>query len=139
MPQPFTTTVVGSLPKPAWLYQQRPLAGPGTDHHGSGADWNFEAELLAQAQDDATRLAIHIQEAAGLDIISDGEQRRKSTSPTSQTVSLVSTTKRWQRNGSAMVGVWPKWGAVSVRSDGPGRLRSTTCVSCCPRRPAPLR
>ena len=78
MPQPFTTTVVGSLPKPAWLYQQRPLAGAGTDHHGSGADWNFDAELLAQAQDDATRLAIHVQEAAGLDIISDGEQRRKS-------------------------------------------------------------
>ena len=78
MPQPFTTTVVGSLPKPAWLYQQRPLAGPGTDHHGSGADWNFEGDLLAQAQDDATRLAIHIQESAGIDIISDGEQRRKS-------------------------------------------------------------
>ena len=78
MPEAFTTTVVGSLPKPAWLYQQRPLAGPGTDHHGSGADWNFEGELLAQAQDDATRLAIHTQEAAGIDIISDGEQRRKS-------------------------------------------------------------
>jgi 5-methyltetrahydropteroyltriglutamate--homocysteine methyltransferase len=78
MPQPFTTTVVGSLPKPAWLYQQRPLAGPGTDHHGSGADWNFEGELLERAQDDATRLAIHTQESAGIDIISDGEQRRKS-------------------------------------------------------------
>lgn len=38
MPPPFTTTVVGSLPKPAWLYQQRPLAGPGTNHHGSGAE-----------------------------------------------------------------------------------------------------
>ena len=78
MPEPFTTTVVGSMPKPAWLYQQRPLAGPGTDHHGSGADWNFEGELLAQAQDDATRLAIQAQESAGIDIISDGEQRRKS-------------------------------------------------------------
>ena len=76
--QPFTTTVVGSLPKPAWLYQQRPLAGPGTDHHGSGADWNFEGDLLAQAQDDATRLAIYVQESAGIDIVSDGEQRRKS-------------------------------------------------------------
>ena len=78
MPEPFTTTVVGSLPKPAWLYQQRPLAGPGTDHHGSGADWMFQDDLLAQAQDDATRLAIHLQESAGIDIISDGEQRRKS-------------------------------------------------------------
>ena len=78
MPQIFATTVVGSLPKPAWLYQQRPLAGPGTDHHGSGADWNFEGDLLTQAQDDATRLAIYIQESAGIEIISDGEQRRKS-------------------------------------------------------------
>ena len=78
MPEPFVTTVVGSMPKPAWLYQQQPLAGPGTDHHGSGADWNFDGELLVQAQDDATRLAIHAQESAGLDIISDGEQRRKS-------------------------------------------------------------
>ena len=78
MPDAFTTTVVGSLPKPPWLYQQSPLAGPGTDHHGGGADWQFEGELLAQAQDDATRLAIHTQEAAGIDIISDGEQRRKS-------------------------------------------------------------
>ena len=78
MPQAFTTTVVGSLPKPAWLYQQQPLAGPGTDHHGSGADWQFEGELLAQAQDDATRLAIYVQESAGIDLISDGEQRRKS-------------------------------------------------------------
>ena len=78
MAQAFTTTVVGSLPKPAWLYQQQPLAGPGTDHHGSGADWNFEGELLALAQDDATRLAIRDQETAGIDIISDGEQRRKS-------------------------------------------------------------
>jgi 5-methyltetrahydropteroyltriglutamate--homocysteine methyltransferase len=78
MPEAFATTVVGSMPKPAWLYQQRPLAGPGTDHHGSGADWQFDGELLAQAQDDATRLAIHAQESAGIDIISDGEQRRKS-------------------------------------------------------------
>ena len=78
MPEPFITTVVGSMPKPAWLYQQRPLAGPGTDHHGSGADWNFDGELLAQAQNDATRLAILAQESAGIDIISDGEQRRKS-------------------------------------------------------------
>ena len=45
MVQPFTTTVVGSMPKPVWLYQQRPLAGPGTDHHGSGADWNPWAPL----------------------------------------------------------------------------------------------
>ncbi len=78
MPAAFTTTVVGSMPKPPWLYSQRQLADAGTDHHGSGGDWQFEGDLLTQAQDDATRLAIHAQESAGLDIISDGEQRRKS-------------------------------------------------------------
>ena len=35
---------------------------------------------LAEAQDDATRLAIQAQEAAGLDIITDGEIRRESYS-----------------------------------------------------------
>jgi len=38
------------------------------------------AEHLAQAQDDATLLAIHDQERAGLDIITDGEMRRESYS-----------------------------------------------------------
>jgi methionine synthase II (cobalamin-independent) len=35
---------------------------------------------LAQAQDDATLLAIRDQERAGLDIITDGEMRRESYS-----------------------------------------------------------
>ena len=34
-------------------------------------------ELLSGAQDDATIIAINLQEKAGLDIITDGEQRRK--------------------------------------------------------------
>ncbi|MBI3708435.1 MAG: 5-methyltetrahydropteroyltriglutamate--homocysteine methyltransferase [Proteobacteria bacterium] len=42
--------------------------------------WRVAPEWLEQAQDDATLLAIRAQEAAGLDIITDGEQRRESYS-----------------------------------------------------------
>ena len=42
--------------------------------------WRVSAELLEEAQDDATLLAIRDQERAGIDIISDGEIRRESYS-----------------------------------------------------------
>jgi 5-methyltetrahydropteroyltriglutamate--homocysteine methyltransferase len=42
--------------------------------------WRVPADLLEQAQDDATILAIRDQERAGLDIITDGEIRRESYS-----------------------------------------------------------
>ena len=38
--------------------------------------WCVAPEFLEQAQDDATLVAIHDQERAGLDIITDGEMRR---------------------------------------------------------------
>jgi 5-methyltetrahydropteroyltriglutamate--homocysteine methyltransferase len=42
--------------------------------------WRVAEPLLARAQDDATLLAIRAQEAAGLDIVTDGEIRRESYS-----------------------------------------------------------
>jgi 5-methyltetrahydropteroyltriglutamate--homocysteine methyltransferase len=42
--------------------------------------WRVAPEYLAQAQDDATIIAIRDQERAGLDIITDGEMRRESYS-----------------------------------------------------------
>ena len=42
--------------------------------------WRVEEPYLAQAQDDATALAIADQERAGLDIVTDGEIRRESYS-----------------------------------------------------------
>ncbi len=60
------TTIVGSLPRPAWL------ADPGL--RGS---WRLAGEELAQAQDDAVRLALVEQEEAGMDVVCDGEQRRR--------------------------------------------------------------
>jgi 5-methyltetrahydropteroyltriglutamate--homocysteine methyltransferase len=62
------TTLAGSLPKPAWL------ADPG---HQLFAPWVPSADRLGEAQDDAVRLALLDQEEAGLDIVSDGEQRRR--------------------------------------------------------------
>src|SRR5207237_7456387 len=42
--------------------------------------WRVPEQYLAEAQDDATVLAIRAQERAGLDIITDGETRRESYS-----------------------------------------------------------
>ena len=79
MSEPFLTTVVGSQPKPAWLFERLPMdTGDAKQVHGRGADWLLDGDALTDAQDDAVRLAILDQERAGLDIVSDGEQRRKS-------------------------------------------------------------
>jgi len=56
----FPVTVVGSWPRPDWLLQAMKK---------KSAD-------LAQLRDKATLLAIEQMEAAGVDVISDGEQRR---------------------------------------------------------------
>jgi 5-methyltetrahydropteroyltriglutamate--homocysteine methyltransferase len=63
----FPTTIAGSLPKPAWLAAPNKLWAP----------WRLEGEELATAKDDATLLAIKLQEDAGIDIVGDGEQARQ--------------------------------------------------------------
>jgi 5-methyltetrahydropteroyltriglutamate--homocysteine methyltransferase len=63
----FPTTIAGSLPKPAWLAAPNKLWAP----------WRLEGEELAGAKDDATLLAIKLQEDAGIDIVADGEQSRQ--------------------------------------------------------------
>jgi 5-methyltetrahydropteroyltriglutamate--homocysteine methyltransferase len=63
----FPTTIAGSLPKPAWLAVPNKLWAP----------WRLEGEELAAAKDDATLLAIKLQEDAGIDIVADGEQSRQ--------------------------------------------------------------
>jgi 5-methyltetrahydropteroyltriglutamate--homocysteine methyltransferase len=61
------TTIAGSLPKPGWLASPDQL----------WAGWQQEGNDLAQAKRDAVRIAVSIQEQAGIDIISDGEQTRQ--------------------------------------------------------------
>ena len=62
----FQTTIAGSLPKPGWLAETETL----------WPQWRAAGEELATAKRDATILWVKLQEAAGIDIVSDGEQSR---------------------------------------------------------------
>jgi 5-methyltetrahydropteroyltriglutamate--homocysteine methyltransferase len=63
----FPTTIAGSLPKPSWLAEPNKL----------WPQWRLQGEELAAAIDDATLLAVKVQEDAGIDIVCDGEQARQ--------------------------------------------------------------
>src|ERR1700757_5466601 len=63
----FPTTVAGSLPKPSWLAEPNKLWAP----------WRLTGDDLAAAKLDATLLANKVQEDAGIDIVTDGEQSRQ--------------------------------------------------------------
>jgi 5-methyltetrahydropteroyltriglutamate--homocysteine methyltransferase len=76
----FPTTLVGSYPQPDWLIDREKLAGRFPPRVRARELWRIPEQWLAQAQDDATVLAIKAQEQAGLDIITDGEIRRESYS-----------------------------------------------------------
>jgi len=74
------TSLVGSYAQPEWLIDRKNLAGRFPPRVRAKELWRVAPEHLDQAQDDATLLAIRDQERAGLDIITDGEQRRESYS-----------------------------------------------------------
>src|SRR5215470_1434181 len=76
----FPTTLVGSYPQPDWLIDRAKLAGRFPPRVRARELWRIADPWLRQAQEDATLLAIRAQEEAGLDIITDGEQRRESYS-----------------------------------------------------------
>src|SRR5687767_2689328 len=83
MPLPLPllpTSLVGSYAQPDWLIDRQKLAGRFPPRVRAKEMWRVAPEHLAEAQDDATLLAIHDQERAGLDIITDGEMRRESYS-----------------------------------------------------------
>jgi 5-methyltetrahydropteroyltriglutamate--homocysteine methyltransferase len=61
------TTIAGSLPKPAWLAKPGMLWAP----------WSLAGDALAEAKRDAVLLALGEQEAAGIDVVTDGEQSRQ--------------------------------------------------------------
>jgi 5-methyltetrahydropteroyltriglutamate--homocysteine methyltransferase len=63
----FPTTIAGSLPKPEWLAEPNMLWAP----------WKSHGEELARAKRDATMLAVKVQEDAGIDIVTEGEQARQ--------------------------------------------------------------
>ena len=61
------TSTAGSLPKPIWLAEPEKLWSP----------WKLEGNELLEAKQDALKLALHEQQHAGIDIVSDGEQTRQ--------------------------------------------------------------
>jgi 5-methyltetrahydropteroyltriglutamate--homocysteine methyltransferase len=63
----FPTTIAGSLPKPEWLAEPNMLWAP----------WKSKGEELGRAKRDATLLAVKLQEDAGIDILTEGEQARQ--------------------------------------------------------------
>src|SRR5947209_7045498 len=63
----FPTSIAGSLPKPGWLAEQNRL----------WPAWRLSGPALSEAKRDATLLALKLQEDAGIDIVTDGEQSRQ--------------------------------------------------------------
>jgi 5-methyltetrahydropteroyltriglutamate--homocysteine methyltransferase len=74
------TTVVGSYPQPEWLVDRQALGGRLPPRTRAPELWRVAPEFLAEAQDDATLLAVRDMERAGIDVITDGEIRRESYS-----------------------------------------------------------
>ena len=62
----FPATIAGSLPKPAWLAEPEKLWAP----------WRQQGAELVHAKQDAALVWLKIQEDAGIDIVSEGEQFR---------------------------------------------------------------
>ncbi|MGL9616718.1 methionine synthase [Bradyrhizobium sp. U531] len=63
----FPTTIAGSLPKPEWLAEPNMLWAP----------WKSEGDELLRAKRDSTLIWLKIQEDAGIDIVTEGEQARQ--------------------------------------------------------------
>ncbi|MDX3967986.1 MAG: methionine synthase [Bradyrhizobium sp.] len=63
----FPTTIAGSLPKPEWLAEPNMLWAP----------WKAQGDELLRAKRDATLIWLKIQEDAGIDIVTEGEQARQ--------------------------------------------------------------
>jgi 5-methyltetrahydropteroyltriglutamate--homocysteine methyltransferase len=63
---PLSTTSIGSFPRPSWL----------ADTDRSRVNFRLAGDALREAQDDATLVTLREQEVLGLDIVTDGEQRR---------------------------------------------------------------
>jgi 5-methyltetrahydropteroyltriglutamate--homocysteine methyltransferase len=62
----IATTTIGSFPRPGWL----------ATTERSRVIFRLEGAALNEAQDDATSLNMWTQERLGLDLLTDGEQRR---------------------------------------------------------------
>lgn len=81
MTQPlFPCTLVGSYPQPDWLINKEILKGRFPPRTRAKELWRVGEQFLAEAQADATRIAVQDQILAGIDIVTDGEIKRESYS-----------------------------------------------------------
>jgi 5-methyltetrahydropteroyltriglutamate--homocysteine methyltransferase len=74
----IATTVVGSYPQPYWLVDKEQFKKNVVPRVRMREVWRVAPDQLDEAQEDAVRLAVGEMERAGIDIVSDGEQRRES-------------------------------------------------------------
>lgn len=74
----ISTTVVGSYPQPDWLVDKTQYRLNPVPRVRLPRIWRVGEPWLREAQDDAVRLAVANMEAAGIDVVTDGEQRRES-------------------------------------------------------------
>ncbi len=72
------TMLVGSYPQPGWLINRDVLLGNGPPRVRMQQVWQMKDDALDEAQNDAVLTAVHEQERAGIDILTDGEIRRES-------------------------------------------------------------
>jgi 5-methyltetrahydropteroyltriglutamate--homocysteine methyltransferase len=74
------TSLVGSYAQPNWLIDKVRLGHRLPPRVLLNELWQVPAERLAEAQNDATIIALDDQHRAGVDIVTDGEMRRESYS-----------------------------------------------------------
>jgi 5-methyltetrahydropteroyltriglutamate--homocysteine methyltransferase len=125
----FPTSLVGSYPQPEWLIDRARLADRLPPRIRASDLRRVDPAHLEQAQLDATLLAIRAQERAGLDVVTDGEIRRKSYSNHFATAldgvdverpgvvdlgDMTVETRRWSRNAPGAPGrTWTPTGSCS--------------------------
>ena len=135
MAQLIPTTVVGSYPQPDWLVDREQLRSRLPPRVRAREIWRIPDPYLEQAQDDATLLAIHDMERAGVDIISDGEMRRESYSNRFATA-LDGVKSSIQARRSIVRGIPTRCRASSARSAAHGRRGVRPGVPATQHRPA---
>ena len=77
---PLPTMLVGSYAQPDWLIDKTRLGERLPARIRAKELWRIPANQLAEAQNDATLVAVFDQLRAGVDVLTDGEIRRESYS-----------------------------------------------------------
>ena len=132
------TSLVGSYPQPEWLIDRDKLSKQVPRVRADDL-WLIPPDKLEAAQDDATLLAIRDQERAGLDIITDGEQRRESYSNRFATALDGIDARKSRHHHQPQRQADP--GAARGRPDPAATIRSNCaiCRCCAPIPSAPSR